>query len=263
MTDYTNDQLLELAAVYAAGGCTPDEAAAVEAAMQTSPEIAAEVAAFREVMTMVGQQGGTAAPSLATRDALLARVSAGKEVTLPTAAALADKRRRGFINAALAASFLIAVVSSVQNVNLEKQVKSLRDASALTEAKLAKRETQLNAVLEGERQIHMVVVSADDTLQGPGMQFFWNERQQRGIAHAFRMKPAPSGHSYQLWLLVDGKPVSVKVFDSDPDGHALVEGLQLPSSVKGATAVLVTVEPKGGSPGPTTKPFMAGSMPKS
>jgi hypothetical protein len=61
-------------------------------------------------------------------------------------------------------------------------------------------------------------------------------------------------------LLVDGKPVSAKVFNSDPDGHALILDIELPPSPEGVTDVLLTEEPAGGSPGPTTAPFMGGKM---
>ena len=97
-------------------------------------------------------------------------------------------------------------------------------------------------------------------MQGPGIQFFWNERQQKGVAHAFRLQPAPAGKSYQLWIIRDGKPESVKVFNSDADGHALVEGLTLPAKAAGVTQVLLTLEPAGGSPLPTSTPFVGGTL---
>ena len=105
-------------------------------------------------------------------------------------------------------------------------------------------------------------MKAADTVRGPGIQFFWNAKQQRAILHAFRLQPAPAGRSYQLWLIADGKPVSAAVFNSDPDGHALVENIQVPPTPNGVTQVLLTEEPAGGSPLPTTKPFVGGVLGK-
>ncbi len=65
-----------------------------------------------------------------------------------------------------------------------------------------------------------------------------------------------------VWLLQGGKPVSVSVFNTDPDGHAIIDQLTLPESTTGATLVLVTEEPAGGSPGPTMQPFMRGELGK-
>ena len=104
--------------------------------------------------------------------------------------------------------------------------------------------------------------SVKDTATGPGIQFFWNAKQNRAIMHAFRLRPAPAGRTYQLWFIVNGKPVSAKVFNSDPDGHALVENIDVPPSPAGVSQVLLTEEPAGGSPQPTTTPFVGGKLAK-
>ena len=98
-------------------------------------------------------------------------------------------------------------------------------------------------------------------MKGPGIQFFRNEKQRSGVVHAFRLPPAPANHAYQVWAIVDGRPASVKVFKSDADGHALVEGLPMPTTPHGVTLIAVTVEPAGGSSQPTTEPFLKGSVP--
>ena len=51
-----------------------------------------------------------------------------------------------------------------------------------------------------------------------------------------------------------------RVFDSDADGHALIEKISLPDSPDGINTVAITVEPAGGSPQPTTTPIMAGEL---
>jgi hypothetical protein len=101
-----------------------------------------------------------------------------------------------------------------------------------------------------------------DSVVGPGIQFFWNEKKQVAMLHAFRLKPAPAGRAYQLWLIRDGKAVPSRVFNSDPDGHALVENIAVPANARGVTQVLLTEEPAGGSPQPTTKPFLGGALAK-
>jgi anti-sigma-K factor RskA len=128
-------------------------------------------------------------------------------------------------------------------------------------AKLEHRETTLNTLLHAEKDLIVVHMKAADTVKGPGIQFFWNEKHRTGVAHAFRLTPVPAGRTYQLWVIQDGKPVSVKLFNSDPDGHALVENLDLPPSSAGATALYLTVEPAGGSAAPTTTPIMGGAIP--
>lgn len=53
-------------------------------------------------------------------------------------------------------------------------------------------------------------------------------------------------HQYQLWAIVDGKPVSLGVYDQDA-GTAV----QKMTAVKTAQAFAITLEKRGGSPSPT------------
>jgi len=59
-------------------------------------------------------------------------------------------------------------------------------------------------------------------------------------------------HQYQLWALVDGKPVDLGVFDAD-QGES---GLKNMKSLQNAQAFAVTLEPKGGSINPTMDKMM-------
>ena len=61
------------------------------------------------------------------------------------------------------------------------------------------------------------------------------------------MDTAPAGKSFQLWALVDGKPVSLGVIDTDTDKNTFRE-IACTSS---AQAYAISLEPKGGSATPT------------
>ena len=156
------------------------------------------------------------------------------------------------MGAALAASLTGIVVLGVQ-------LQRTRDALAVASSSEQTRERQLNTVLEAESGLLVAMLKGSDP-QGPGVQFFWNVRQQRGMVHAFHLPPAPAGHAYQVWVLRGPTPISVRVFDSDADGHALIERIVLPDSPQGISTVAITVEPAGGSPQPTTTPILAGEL---
>jgi anti-sigma-K factor RskA len=263
---YTREELLELAAAHALGATTAEESAAVEAALATSPELAAEVASFREVATAIaGQQAMKPSPSV--RAAFLDRISASKHATIAPPPQTPVVHGSRWLPIGLAAAVTFAVAMGAWNLKLQtdvvargRQADSLAQQLALASGDAEHRHHQLNTILEGEKDLYLVHMKNIDTVTGPGIQFFWNQKQRRGLLHAFRLKPAPPGRAYQLWLLVDGKPVSAKVFNSDPDGHALVLDIDLPSSPQGVTDVLLTEEPAAGSPGPTTTPFVGGKM---
>jgi len=267
---YSRDELFELAAAYALGATTAEETAAVEAALATSPDLAAEVASFREVVADLAQLGpDMPAPALAVRERLLSRVRreahiAAYDVNRPPVVASrahpwpASPR---FVLLAAAASVLVVVGLGTATFGLLRRQRQLEASRVALAAHLEHRETTLNTLLHAEKDLRVIHLKAADTVKGPGIQFFWNEKHRSGVAHAFRLPPAPANHAYQLWAIVDGRATSVKVFNSDPDGHALVESLTLPATSRGATAIYVTVEPDGGSTAPTTEPFLRGFVP--
>lgn len=59
-------------------------------------------------------------------------------------------------------------------------------------------------------------------------------------------QPAP-GKQYQLWALIDGQPHDLGVFNFEIEKHLLVQM----KGVQTAQAFAITLEPAGGSPGPT------------
>ncbi len=277
MTPYTRDELLQLAPLYAAGATTPEETAAVERAVREDESLALEVAAYRDVATSLAT-ARSVAPSPELRARLLDAVATEKQKSVPAApvrgaavsAVSSGQRPAGrsplprWVPVALAASLVLAAGLAAGAVTLRGELDVMRSSVAALDARLAARERTLNTLLEAERDLRVVYLRpADGDATAPGMQFFWNAKQGTAVAHVFRLSPAPDGRDYQIWALVDGKPVSLGVFNSDPDGHALVESLTLPPSTAGVTAVLVSVEPKGGSEQPTTAPFMGGSFPAS
>lgn len=255
MTRFTREELRELAPMHALGATTPEEAAAMEAAMETDHELAAEVASFRDVPAMLAT-AAPVTPAPAVREALLAAVAA--PLRLEPAPVSAWRRAMPML---AAASLVVAALAGLASVRTQREAEALRTTNLALSSELARRERTLNTMLEGERDLHLVQVGAAAGERGPGIQFFWNARQGRGVAHVFRLAPAPAGRDYQLWALVNGRPVSLVVFDSDADGHALVDVEGLATSVAGVTDILVSVEPEGGSPQPTTTPFLGGKFP--
>ncbi len=262
MTTYSHDELRELAPLFALGATTPEETAAIEAAMRTDRALAAEVQAFRGVTeTMSAAQARSVTPSPELRGALLAAVAKEPVRGARETQVLAIRRLPSWVPIALAASLVVAVGLGADAWRQRGELARLRSSVAALDAKLADRDRTLNTVLDAEKDLYVVHLTSSAGETGPGIQFFWNAKQGKVVAHAFRLAPAPAGRDYQIWALVDGKPVSIKVFNSDPDGHALIEDFTVPTTAAGVSAVLVSLEPKGGSPQPTTTPFLAGTFP--
>ena len=255
MSDQTPDAIRDLAAGYALGALTPEEARAFEAAMVASPELAQEVAEYREVNALLAFSG-TRPPQASVKERLLQQVSASKTVPLRTRSA------RGWLAPVFG---LAAAAAAVLAFQLNQQVDALREQLsarnvklAATEAKLARREVTLDALLTAETDLKVVQLTTTGD-RPPGIQFFWNRRANLGVLHAFRLPPAPVGKVYQLWLMRDGKPIPSATFNSESDGHALVQAFALPAG-GGFDAAAITVEPDGGSTTPTMPIVLIGTI---
>ncbi|QHL86801.1 hypothetical protein GU926_04845 [Nibribacter ruber] len=74
---------------------------------------------------------------------------------------------------------------------------------------------------------------------------FWNQATKEVFLDPASLPQAPSDKQYQLWALVDGKPVDAGVVASSSDALLRMK------TIEKAQAFAVTLEPKGGSVNPT------------
>lgn len=76
----------------------------------------------------------------------------------------------------------------------------------------------------------------------------WSTDMKKAVMHADKIAPPPADMQYQLWVIADGKPVSVGLFNYDE-----VEQMTEPFDVnaQNITAFAITLERRGGSPTPT------------
>lgn len=74
---------------------------------------------------------------------------------------------------------------------------------------------------------------------------FWNQKTLEAYLSIGTLKTLAQEQQYQLWAIIDGKPVSMGVFDFDSEGLLKME------NVSGVATFAVTIEPRGGSENPT------------
>ena len=73
---------------------------------------------------------------------------------------------------------------------------------------------------------------------------YWNNKTKDVYLLANKLPEAPSDRQYQLWALVDGKPVDEGMLSADCNGVCKLKNIQ------NAQAFAITLEKKGGSPTP-------------
>jgi anti-sigma-K factor RskA len=252
--------LQDLAAAYALGALEPAEARAFEALLATSADARRELAAYQEVGALLAAGTPAVAPSPDLKARTMARATEDKVVALP-----ARRTGAGWAPWAAVAASLVAVVGlALSRQGLQRRLAEqdtrlaeLQDTLTVREAKLATREAELNAILDPH--VTLTRMGAPGSPQ-PVVQLFWNRRNNQMLVHAFQLPPAASKRAYQLWFLPkNGKPIPSVTFNSEPSGHALVQAVPVPGDLD-LTAAALTDEPEGGSPQPTTTPFLVASF---
>jgi len=84
-----------------------------------------------------------------------------------------------------------------------------------------------------------------------------NPKIDFAVAYVYRMPPPPDDKEYQLWIELDGEPVSIGVFKVGEDGQALLK-LQSISDPMSIQSFQVTIEPKGGLAKPSGMQYLMG-----
>lgn len=83
---------------------------------------------------------------------------------------------------------------------------------------------------------------------------YWNNETGKAYINSSNLPALASNEQYQLWAIVDGKPVDMGVVDKDSI-------FNIAKDVKGAVAFAITVEPLGGKPTPTMeKMYVLGNV---
>jgi len=268
---------LEHAAPYALGALDESERASFEEHLASCDVCAAEVHELRNVAGLIAMAAPSVSPPATLRDRILADARGVRPIssaaTAPDqgASALEPSGRPGVAlpprrqwSAVL--PWLAVAAAVVVAVYLGQQARTERTARAAAEQALASARLTLDSTgsaLARRDSLIQLLVSPDAqavTVSGsgpaPSAKYFLDRRAGRVVIAASALPPAAPGRTYQLWGIENGKPpVSLGTFNTDSSGRALAS-VAVPAGLRiGVTAV--TDEPSGGSPQPTTTPFLA------
>jgi anti-sigma-K factor RskA len=227
-----HEQMKDLIAPYVLGATDREEASMVRSHISSCDECMAEA-------DHLAQVAGTLA--LAVEDVPLPSGFADRVLSEATGReagqekpAASRARRRWSLLPALAGAALLLVVA-VMSVSLVQ-----------TRTELNQKERALTAMLHEDTGLN---------LRGTGASGKMVPTSDGSYFVVAGLHQAPDNHTYQLWLLRDGEPTSAGTFDVT-DGVALIE---TDLEIDQFDAAAVTVEPAGGSPGPTSDPILISS----
>lgn len=269
----------EWAALYAIGALDGEELRSFETYLRTAS--ATEKRELRE-LTEVSSLLPLALPQTPVpahlKARLMARVNEEREVeeheveeTRPTPAKVLEftprPERFSFFNLfnwqpiLTAATLLLALTSGLllwQNSRVSRE----RDQLAQQVAELS----QLNVA--SQKQLDELVTQTTKFVSLDGQaapnanaKVFWDTKRNEWVVYIFNLPAAPADKDYQLWYITsDQQKVSARVFGTDTKGRTELR-IALPQNVAPRiAATAITLEPKGGSPQPTSDLYLVGKV---
>ncbi|OZM74510.1 hypothetical protein CFN78_05185 [Amycolatopsis antarctica] len=103
-----------------------------------------------------------------------------------------------------------------------------------------------------------VRIASNDALTGGGGTVVASQSQNRMMFLGSQLPDHGPDHDYQIWLMdPEGIPRSAGIVGTETAG----DGVLMTDGIQGMAKVAMTVEPKGGSPEPTTAPVLWVDLP--
>ena len=261
--DYIASGMLEL---YAAGALSAEERLEVERMAADSPEVRAALLAACEVM---GQYAALHAvpPPPALKDRVMQQIlpeqapSVDSVEDYPVRQLYPDEEEQGSgpYKWMFAASIALFLLSGFMSLRFYQNWQDAEDrlaqalASEQTLAQnyqtasyqLSQQELILSMLRDGNyRPVRLQGVEAHPEANAL---VYWNPEEEKVYIDAVQLPAPPAGKQYQLWALLDGKPIDAGLISLE-NGQAAMQEMK---GIKAAQAFAVTLEPTGGSVNPT------------
>ncbi|MEW5960548.1 MAG: anti-sigma factor [Chloroflexota bacterium] len=240
-----DEHVLDLLPAYALDCLDEDEAIQVAEHLAACSECQAELQVYQATLAQLALAAPDAAPPPALKELLMARIQPAQwpgvgSPQLPWRQSLAMLMRRTTPAWGVAGLVLI-VALAVGNLWLWQRVNQL-------ENRLLPSGVMQTIVLSGTQAAPtatgLIVISLDGT---------------HGTLVVDRLPELAESHQYQLWLIKDGQRDSGGVFSVSNEGYGSL-WLDSPQPLADYPAFGITIEPAGGSPGPTGEKILGGCM---
>lgn len=236
------------------GLATETEKQEFDAVCQQYPEVADARQQFEVLLEAQALQGAVP-PPVFLKEKILASVS--NTGTLQMAEEATDHeapvRRMGFLKILAAASVAALIGVLIWAISLNNKYQSLQQQNAALSYEVAQTASRLTQ-MEQDAQMMQTPTVKMAAMQGTAIApqafatVYWDTTSKNVYMMINNLPQPASDKQYQLWALIDGKPVDLGVFDVKQK-QLLVKM----KNVQNAQAFAVTLEPRGGSPSPTMK----------
>jgi len=258
INDVISSGLLES---YVLGTTTAEETALVNKLCKEHPALLIEIEAIEESLINFSSQ---VAPPVNKdlKDKITSQLTFDAE-EYPVAKVMSIKKvtdsRLSLYKLGIAASLLLFFTSLMYNIQLNHKLSKMSGELAELNASKSYMADQLNiqqasmVTMNMELQIisdpmvKTIALKGMNTLDKKSAMVHLNMQTNEVYFNASALPATPTAKQYQLWAIVDGKPVNAGMIDMSNTAQVF----QKMKSIQGAQAFAVTIENMGGSPVPT------------
>ena len=246
---------------YVLGDLSNEEMLEVEQNSMIYPEIKSEIIEIESALLNYALYNSIE-PSKSLRDKVL--YSKEKSNSKTRQLYSAPSKLGQFYKYAFAASFALLFISIILLINLNNKLTDSYNEIAILQSGNERFSSRVNFIDEELRDTRnalnqasykLVTLKGSDKAPDASMLIAFNPEQEEVMIDlsSIKMPSNDEDHQYQLWAMVDGKPVDLGVFDSELDST----GMKKMKSVKNVQAFAVTLEIRGGSTNPNMDQMMA------
>lgn len=250
--------------LYVLGLCDERMNARIAELAGKHPEVAEEIKATEDALLMYAEGRGVPDIPSSFKQQLLSRI---EELPQTTEGQKNSESRRSTFKTfrnipvawmAAAACFALLMLSSINNYRyrgiihdqqlqiskLESENGQYKENYTHLTHEVEQYKNHLN-ILKGN--IERVPMAGLAISPGSSALVYWDKESSQTLLAVNSLPAPPPDKQYQLWAIVDGKPIDAGIFDVDSSG-ALLNMKVIAGPVQ---AFAVTLEKKGGSPLPT------------
>ena len=257
--EYISSGILES---YVLGLTNVQETAEVEQKMQQNPAIKVEIEGIQAALEEYALENAQTPPEY-LKDKIWENIKkTDKTIDQNPFKSVSKNSQNNYSFLRIAASVLL--VSSVaanlflfnrwKNTKEELTLALTQNSTIAQEAKYSKESNlALNKQLDflAGNNFKIMKLAGQKVAPNAKLLLAWNQTDKKVYVLKSDLPAAPTGKQYQLWAIVDKKPVDLGVFDQK-------EGSIEMKSVPNAQLFAVTLEKTGGNPTPTSELYVAG-----
>jgi len=234
---------------YVLGLASAEERSEFESMCNQYHEILQARIAFEEALEKTAMQNAITAP-LELKEKILNKIQpVAKVVSLPASG------KTGFIRVAIAACIILLAGSLYWNISLYNKNKKTETDLELSQQTLAQMEADAKAIQQSS--IRMARMDGTSISPQSFTTVYWDTTSHDVYLMINNLPKPASDQQYQLWALLDGKPIDMGMLEISEKPLQLYRM----KNAQAAQAFAITLEKRGGSPKPSLdKMYVMGKL---